>query len=225
MPRCAGSENASRLSVVGAREMSGHRGARPGGLRDRVSDQVGERHLDRIAGCGQGAVDLTSPSVEDRHRDGPERRGRRNVAAALHVVDERRGGNSRGSARRSRPRRRALSRRSEAATVLRVEHVALGDDAPRTRAVDGAKVDAVLRSGATSRGVGIDIHRRLSSARPEARVRRAMLTSCSSGDSASRASATAGGVAACSGFRRSAARGRRSDCAAPVVQRLRGARR
>ena len=83
--------HACRLAVVGACEMSRHRRARAGGAGDRVSDEVGEGHLARVATGGERAVQLAPAAVEDVDTDGAERRCGRDVAAALHVVDERRG--------------------------------------------------------------------------------------------------------------------------------------
>ncbi len=86
------SGHACGLPVLGAGEMRGHLRARTGGAGDRVADEVREGHLGGPATCGERIVQLTPALVEDVDPDGAERGGRRDVAAALHVVDERGGG-------------------------------------------------------------------------------------------------------------------------------------
>ena len=155
-PQVGGTGNASRLAILGTREVRGHRRARRCRLCDGVADEMGKGHLARVAPCGERAVHLAPAAVEDVDADGAERGRRGDVPASLHVVDQR--------SRRPLDRLGVLALGDSNGRVvsgggagLGCEHVALGHDAARTRPVHRVQVDAVFRGRAPGERRGVEV--------------------------------------------------------------------
>src|SRR5207245_6818331 len=86
--------DARGLAAGGAREVPGHLRPLDRRLRDGIPDQMRERDLRRGACRGERGVELAPARVQDVDGDGAKRRRGWDVAAALHVLDERRGGSA-----------------------------------------------------------------------------------------------------------------------------------
>ncbi len=150
------SRNASRLAVIRTREMRRHGGTRACGMGDRVADQMGEGHLGIVTAVGERLVQLAAAAVEHVDTNSSERGCSRNVPAALHVVDQRRGRplDWLGVLAVADTNSRVVTWRFAA---LRAQYVGLGDDASRARTVYCMKINAVPRGSATGERCGVDV--------------------------------------------------------------------